>query len=52
MLEPGQISEIEIEIPLPTNRGLYRMKFDLVSEGIDRFEDRGSPTTSLPVLVW
>ena len=34
-LEPGQTSEVEIEIPLPTNRGRYRMKCDLANEGID-----------------
>jgi len=25
---------------------------DLVSEGIDWFEDCGSPTTSTPLVVW
>ncbi len=51
-LEPGQTSAVDIDIPLPDSRGRYRMKLDLVSEGIDWFEDCGSPTTSLPVLVW
>ncbi len=51
-LEPGQTSDVEIDIPLPDSRGRYRMKFDLVSEGIDWFEDCGSPTTSVPLLVW
>ena len=41
-----------IEIPLPDAPGRYRLKLDLVSEGIDWFEACGSPTTSRMLLVW
>ena len=51
-LEPGETSDVPIEVPLPDTPGRYRLKLDLVSEGIDWFEDCGSPTTSAPLLVW
>ncbi len=33
-------------------RGRYRLKFDLVSEGIDWFERCGSQTTTRTLRVW
>ena len=51
-LVPHQAAEVPIEIPLPDAPGRYRLKLDLVSEGIDWFEACGSPTTSRMLLVW
>jgi hypothetical protein len=42
---------VPIEVPGPTRPGRYRLKFDLVSEGIDWFERCGSPTTSKSLVV-
>jgi Radical SAM superfamily len=50
-LDGGQAVEVPIEIPAPAAPGRYRLKFDLVSEGIDWFEACGSETTSRPLLV-
>jgi MoaA/NifB/PqqE/SkfB family radical SAM enzyme len=44
-LDPGAAVDVPIEIPAPAQAGRYRLKFDLVSEGIDWFERCGSPTT-------
>ncbi len=49
---PAETSEIPIEVPLPDTPGRYRLKFDLVFEGIDWFEACGSPTTSMALIVW
>ena len=49
---PGETSEVPIEVPLPDAPGRYRLKLDLVAEGIDWFEACGSPTTSTPLVVW
>ena len=38
-------------VKAPDTPGRYRLKFDLVSEGIDWFEQVGSPTTSKPLVV-
>jgi hypothetical protein len=51
-LEPQQTMDVPIEIPLPEAPGRYRLKLDLVSEGIDWFEACGSPTTSRTLVVW
>ncbi len=51
-LEPHAAAEVPIEVPLPYAPGRYRLKFDLVAEGIDWFEACGSPTTSRALLVW
>jgi hypothetical protein len=45
-LEPGAVADVAIEVPAPSDAGRYHLKFDLVSEGIDWFENCGSPTTS------
>jgi MoaA/NifB/PqqE/SkfB family radical SAM enzyme len=45
-IEGGAQADVPIEIPAPGARGRYRVKFDLVYEGVDWFESCGSPTTS------
>ena len=50
-LEPGASVDVPIEIVAPTTPGRYVLKFDLVSEGIDWFENNGSPTTLEPLVV-
>jgi MoaA/NifB/PqqE/SkfB family radical SAM enzyme len=42
---PGGHADVSIDIPSPERPGRYALKFDLVSEGIDWFENCGSPTT-------
>ena len=51
-LPPHGATEVPIEVPVPDVPGRYRLKLDLVAEGIDWFEACGSPTTSRPLLVW
>ena len=48
---PGQAAEIRIELPPLAESGRYRLKFDLVSEGVEWFEKCGSATTSVPLVV-
>ncbi len=50
-LEPGAEARVPIEFNAPATPGRYRLKFDLVSEGIDWFEACGSPTTTKTLLV-
>jgi MoaA/NifB/PqqE/SkfB family radical SAM enzyme len=50
-LGPGAVTDVPIEIPAPSERGRYALKFDLVSEGIDWFERCGSPTTMQTLWV-
>jgi MoaA/NifB/PqqE/SkfB family radical SAM enzyme len=50
-LPGGSAVEIPIEIPVPEAPGEYRLKFDLVNEGVDWFEKCGSPTTTHPLIV-
>jgi hypothetical protein len=50
-LEPGARADVAITIPAPAQPGCYRLKFDLVSEGIDWFERCGSETTTKTLLV-
>ena len=50
-LEPGAEARIPIEMSAPSTPGRYRLKFDLVSEGIDWFEACGSPTTTKTLIV-
>ncbi len=49
---PGQAADIAIELPPLDTSGRYRLKFDLVSEGVDWFERCGSPTTTKTYRVW
>ena len=51
-LEPHDTADVSIHVPLPAVPGRYRLRLDLVAEGIDWFEACGSPTTSRPLLVW
>ncbi len=44
-------TRVEIELTAPAEPGSYRLKFDLVSEGIDWFEACGSRVTWLSLLV-
>jgi MoaA/NifB/PqqE/SkfB family radical SAM enzyme len=50
-VKPGASVEVPIEIVAPKAPGKYMLKFDLVSEGIDWFENNGSPTTLKPLIV-
>jgi hypothetical protein len=50
-LGPGARADVPIEIPPAKQPGRYRLKFDLVSEGVDWFERCGSPTTTREFLV-
>ena len=50
-LKPGASIDVPIEIVAPDTPGNYLLKFDLVSEGIDWFENNGSPTTLKPLVV-
>jgi hypothetical protein len=47
----GAEVDVPIEIAAPVQPGQYRLKFDLVSEGIDWFEACGSPTTTKRLVV-
>lgn len=49
-LEGGAALEVPIEVP-PVTPGAYQLRFDLVSEGIDWFEARGSPVTTSRLVV-
>lgn len=51
-LDGGRHADVPIEIPVPSRRGRYRLKFDLVFEGVDWFESCGSTTTEAPFWVW
>ncbi|MDQ3168940.1 MAG: radical SAM protein [Acidobacteriota bacterium] len=50
-LAPGKAADIDIELPQLPAAGRYTLKFDLVSEGVDWFENCGSPTTLKPLVV-
>ena len=50
-LQAGATVAIPITVTAPDRPGRYQLKFDLVSEGIDWFEQCGSPTTMKPLLV-
>jgi hypothetical protein len=50
-LPAGESQEIAIEIPALPEPGRYALKFDLVNEGIDWFENCGSETTTRPLWV-
>ena len=51
-LAPHDAADVPIQVPLPDAPGRYRLKLDLVAEGIDWFEACGSPATSRSLLVW
>ena len=50
-LPAGATMNIPITVTAPNQPGRYLLKFDMVSEGIDWFEQSGSPTTTRPLLV-
>jgi Radical SAM superfamily len=50
-LEPGATIEVPITVTAPDAPGHYRLKFDLVSEGIDWFENSGSEVTVKELVV-
>jgi Radical SAM superfamily/Iron-sulfur cluster-binding domain len=50
-LQAGATMEIPITVKAPEAPGRYRLKFDLVSEGIDWFEQNGSPTAVKDLIV-
>ncbi len=50
-LPGGQTVEISMTLKAPETPGRYQLKFDLVSEGIDWFEQAGSPTTVRDFVV-
>lgn len=51
VLEGNQSATIELELPPVDDVGLYWLKFDMVSEGIDWFENAGSPVIWKRLLV-
>ena len=50
-LQAGATVEVPISVKAPDTPGRYRLKFDLVSEGIDWFEQSGSRTTVKELVV-
>ncbi len=50
-LEPGHEVDVPIEVVAPASRGRYRLRFDLVCEGIDWFERCGSQAATRTLLV-
>jgi sulfatase maturation enzyme AslB (radical SAM superfamily) len=50
-LQPGATMEIPVTLKAPETPGRYKLKFDLVSEGIDWFEQSGSQTTIKDLIV-
>jgi len=44
-IAPGEVSPVTLQFPALSEPGTYRIKFDLVSEGVDWFERCGSQTT-------
>ena len=51
-LGPGESAAVPIDILTPATSGRYAIKFDLVFEGVDWFENCGSETTTSSLLVW
>jgi MoaA/NifB/PqqE/SkfB family radical SAM enzyme len=51
-LEGGARADVPIEFTAPARPGRYRLKFDLVSEGVDWFESCGSQTTTVGLRVF
>jgi hypothetical protein len=50
-LEPGASVDVVVDLPPLTEPGRYRVKLDLVNEGVDWFERCGSETTERPLWV-
>ena len=50
-VDPGAVVDVMVELPPVVEPGRYRLKLDLVNEGIDWFERCGSQTTEHPLWV-
>jgi ubiquinone/menaquinone biosynthesis C-methylase UbiE len=50
-VKPSEEIELELEIRVPLQDGLYILELDMVQEHIAWFHDRGSATLSVPVQV-
>ncbi len=50
-INPGEWVDVDFELPVPTMTGRYQVRFDLVFEGVDWFENCGSEVTTLPLDV-
>jgi hypothetical protein len=50
-LQPGATMAIPVTLKAPEAPGRYKLKFDMVSEGIDWFEQSGSETTVKDLIV-
>ena len=50
-LQPGDAADVTLRLPALPETGRYRLKLDLVSEGVDWFERCGSETTTRPLWV-
>jgi hypothetical protein len=50
-LQPGTATDIDVRLPAIDTPGRYRLKLDLVNEGVDWFERCGSPTTTRDFYV-
>jgi tRNA (mo5U34)-methyltransferase len=48
---PGESANIEIELLAPATPGKYIVEFDMVAEHVAWFEDHGSGTLRLPLVV-
>jgi hypothetical protein len=48
---PGARTEVDILVPMPDAPGAYKLRLDLVSEGIDWFETCGSEVTVRDLVV-
>ena len=47
----GDRTNVPIELPAVNECGEYWLKFDMVSEGVDWFENGGSPVVWVPFIV-
>jgi SAM-dependent methyltransferase len=48
---PGQTVVVPVELPLPTELGRYRVRFDMVDEWLAWFEQFGSPMPEYPLTI-
>jgi SAM-dependent methyltransferase len=48
---PGEIVDLEVDVDLPGKRGRYALQLDMVDEWIAWFEQDGSPTTEIALVV-
>jgi len=50
-MRPGESATLAITLCAPANPGRYLIEFDLVTERVAWFEDLGSPTLTVPLVV-